>query len=45
MHETFLVGAFVCLIALGFAFLMQNPAPRRVESEDRVPIAHPAAAD
>jgi MFS family permease len=48
MHETFLVGAFVCLIALGFAFLMQNPAPRRAESEDRVreqAIARPAAAD
>ena len=48
MQETFLVGAFVCLIALGFAFLMQNPAPRRVESGDRVreqAITRPAAAD
>jgi EmrB/QacA subfamily drug resistance transporter len=48
MHETFLLGAFICLIALGFAFLMQNPARRTAASEQRRPegsVARPAAAD
>src|SRR5918997_3873445 len=30
MHETFYVGALICLIALGMSFLMQNPARRTV---------------
>jgi EmrB/QacA subfamily drug resistance transporter len=47
MHETFALGAFICLIALGFAFLMQNPARRRVERERRHkgPVTRPAVAD
>jgi len=49
MHETFYVGAFVCLIALGFSFLMRNPGRRPAPSPapdrigDNTPL--PAAAD
>ena len=36
MHETFYVGAAICFVALGFSFLMQNPARRTVHAADRV---------
>jgi EmrB/QacA subfamily drug resistance transporter len=47
MHETFYVGASVCLVALGFSFLMQNPAQRSVHSARSVreATARTAAAD
>ena len=47
LHETFYVGASVCLVALGFSFLMQNPAQRSVRSANHMPEAatRPAAAD
>ncbi|MBW3633101.1 MAG: DHA2 family efflux MFS transporter permease subunit [Chloroflexi bacterium] len=47
MHETFYVSASICLVALGFSFLMQNPAQRSVRSADRMREATPrtAAAD
>jgi EmrB/QacA subfamily drug resistance transporter len=47
MHETFYVGASICLVALGFSFLMQNPGRRTVQSADRVreTSPHPVAAD
>jgi EmrB/QacA subfamily drug resistance transporter len=47
MHETFYVSAAVCLVALGFSFLMQNPtrrtAPNPVHARETTPS--PAAAD
>jgi EmrB/QacA subfamily drug resistance transporter len=47
MHETFYVSAAVCLVALGFSFLMQNPArrtaPNPVHAREATPS--PAAAD
>jgi EmrB/QacA subfamily drug resistance transporter len=47
MHETFYVSAAVCLVALGFSFLMQNPArrtaPDPVHARETTPS--PAAAD
>src|SRR5688572_17993079 len=39
MHETFYVSASRCLVALGFSFLMQNPARQSVRSAARVPEA------
>jgi EmrB/QacA subfamily drug resistance transporter len=47
IHETFYLGALICLVALGVSFLMRNPAPRTVQSADRVREAfpRPAAAD
>ena len=47
MHETFYVGASVCLIALGFSFLMQNPARRTEQARNRMPetAGRPVAAD
>ena len=47
LHETFYLGALICFVALGFSFLMQNPARRTVHSADRVREAspRPAAAD
>src|ERR671913_2159396 len=39
MHETFYVSASLCLVALGFSFLMQNPARQSVRSGARVPEA------
>ncbi len=39
MHETFYVSASLCLVALGFSFLMQNPARQSVRSAARVPEA------
>jgi len=47
MHETFYVGASICFVALGFSFLMQNPARRTVQAADRVreTSPQPFAAD
>jgi EmrB/QacA subfamily drug resistance transporter len=47
IHETFYVAALICLVALGFSFLMQNPSRRTVQSSGRMPEAspRPAAAD
>ena len=47
MRETFAVGAAVCLVALGFSFLMQNPARRTAHNAVRVPetASRPSAAD
>jgi hypothetical protein len=47
MHETFYVGASICLVALGFSFLMQNPRSQPARAGDRVPetAPRPAAAD
>jgi EmrB/QacA subfamily drug resistance transporter len=47
MHETFSLGALLCLIALGFSFLMQNPVRRAARADDRAPeaSARPAIAD
>src|ERR671910_831114 len=47
MHETFYVGALICFVALGFSFLMQNPARRTAQSADRIREAspRPVAAD
>jgi hypothetical protein len=47
MHETFYVSALVCLIALGFSFLMQNPARRTAQDPIRTREAspRPVAAD
>jgi EmrB/QacA subfamily drug resistance transporter len=35
MRETFTVSAFVCLVALGFAFLMRNPQRQTAPSQRR----------
>lgn len=47
MHETFYVGALICLVALGFSFLMRNPVRRPVPAEDRMrrTVSRPATAD
>jgi hypothetical protein len=47
MHETFYVGALVCLIALGFSFLMQNPSRSAVRDavRTRETVTQPSAAD
>jgi hypothetical protein len=47
IHETFYVAALICLVALGFSFLMQNPSRRTVRNAGRMPEAtpRPAAAD
>lgn len=47
LHETFAVGAAACLIGVGFALLIRNPAPRTFVQRDGVPEAamRPAAAD
>jgi EmrB/QacA subfamily drug resistance transporter len=47
MHETFAVGASICLIALGFSFLMQNPQRSPAHAPGRVgePTPQPTAAD
>ena len=48
MHETFYVGALICLVALGFSFLMQNPGRRTAaahEPQMRESVPHSAAAD
>ncbi len=46
LHETFAIGAFACLIGVGFALLIRNPQPRTVASRERAPdaIARPAVA-
>jgi MFS family permease len=46
LHETFAIGAFACLIGVGFALLIRNPEPRTVASRERAPdaIARPAVA-
>jgi EmrB/QacA subfamily drug resistance transporter len=41
MHETFTLGAVICLFALGFAFLMQNPGRRPAPAGERVAEAAP----
>ena len=40
MHETFYVGALVCFVALGFSFLMQNPARRTAVRGPRAGSLH-----
>jgi EmrB/QacA subfamily drug resistance transporter len=47
MHETFVVSVVLCLVALGFSFLMQNPGQRTVTRQQRQPEAapRPVAAD
>ncbi len=47
LHETFYLAAFICLIALGFSFLMQNPQRRPVQSPSHVrdTVPRPVAAD
>ena len=47
MHETFYVAALICLVALGFSFLMQNPARRTAPAVGRVRegASRPVAAD
>jgi EmrB/QacA subfamily drug resistance transporter len=47
LHETFAIGAIACLIGVGFALLIQNPAARTAASESRTPevMARPAVAD
>lgn len=46
LHETFAIGAFACLIGVGFALLIRNPEPRTVASRERAPdaIVRPAVA-
>ncbi len=47
LHETFYLAAFICLIALGFSFLMQNPQRRPAPAPERVggTDPRPAVAD
>jgi allophanate hydrolase subunit 1 len=47
IHETFYLAAFICLIALGFSFLMQNPQRRAAPSpaQARETAPRPAVAD
>jgi hypothetical protein len=51
LHETFYLAAFICLIALGFSFLMQNPqrraahAPAPAQAQARESAPRPAVAD
>ncbi|MFN8590890.1 MAG: DHA2 family efflux MFS transporter permease subunit [Thermomicrobiales bacterium] len=47
LHETFAIGAVVCLIGAGIALLIQNPNRKTVTAEQRLPerIAQPVAAD
>jgi MFS family permease len=47
LHETFAIGAIACLIGVGFALLIQNPAARGATAEQRRldPAPHPAVAD
>lgn len=47
LHETFAIGAIACLIGVGFALLIQNPAPRGATLERHMLEAapHPAVAD
>jgi EmrB/QacA subfamily drug resistance transporter len=47
LHETFYLAAFICLIALGFSFLMQNPQRRPAQAPGRLgeTAPRPAVAD
>ena len=47
MHETFYVAALICLVALGFSFLMQNPGRQTAPAVGRARqgASRPAAAD
>jgi EmrB/QacA subfamily drug resistance transporter len=47
LHETFAIGALACMAGVGFALLIQNPAPRRATAGERIPdtLAHAAVAD
>ena len=47
LHETFYLAAFICLIALGISFLMQNPQRRPAPARERMgdPVSRPAVAD
>ncbi|MGH2615232.1 MAG: DHA2 family efflux MFS transporter permease subunit [Thermomicrobiales bacterium] len=49
IHETFYLAALICLVALGFSFLMRNPGRRPVQNQTRdrarETVARPVAAD
>jgi MFS family permease len=47
LHETFYLAAFICLIALGFSFMMQNPRrrPAPEPGQAKEMAARPAVAD
>jgi MFS family permease len=47
LHETFAIGAIACLIGVGFALLIRNPAPRTAAQRSGSPetVVRPAVAD